>query len=122
MKKVIFLLMAFVFSMLTTVAETSVRTSGVIKGPQIESPCVDIGFDQAPMQYRALYPASWLIEQTNAKQPYSLIRVNGNSKTKVQTTYLKKAGTDNEQGLQAIHYNYNLRVCNNYNPIRGDNN
>jgi hypothetical protein len=121
MKGLIVLLMSLIVSLFATAASAAVNQCEVIKGPQIEALCVDVGFDQTAIEYDAYLPALRSAEQTATKQPAIRLRAKAEQKTKNLQRYLKRAGTERYTAAKAIQYYDKLSVRNNSNPIRGDN-
>jgi hypothetical protein len=117
MKGLIVLLMSLIVSIFATVAEAAVNQCEIIKGPQIEALCVDVGFDQTAIEYDAYLPVLQDAEQTTIKQPYMRSRAGDNQKAKNLTRHLKKAGTERYMAVKAIQY-YNLRSFEGGNRIR----
>jgi hypothetical protein len=121
MKGLIVLLMSLIVSLFATVAEAAVNQCEIIKGPQIEALCVDVGFDQTAIEYDAYLPVLQDAEQTAIKQPYMRSRAKAEQNTKNVQRYLKKAGTERYTAVKAIQYHDKLSVRNNSNHIRDGN-
>ena len=117
MKGLIVLLMSLIVSLFATAAEAAVNQCEIIKGPQIEALCVDVGFDQTATEYKAPSVNPYRLEVHFIKQSYERTGAGDNQKSKNLTRHLKKAGTERYTAAKAIQY-YNLRSFKGGNRIR----